>query len=104
MLLPIRGATLRSALAIPDPTRGVELDGEGLAFSCCKPAERDDWRVLRCVNLLDELVTGRWRLGWAFREVVRSRLDETPAEPLEHVGDSIAFSAGPREVVTILVR
>ena len=104
VLLPIRGTTLRSALHVPEPTRGVELDGEGLAFSCCKPAERDGWTVLRCVNLLDELVAGRWRLGWAFHEVVRSRLDETPGEPLEHVGDTIAFSAAPREVVTILAR
>ena len=104
VLLPIRGATLRSALAVPDVTRGLELDGEGLAFSACKPGEIEGWTVLRCVNLTEELVAGRWRLGWRPVEARRSRLDETPGEALAVAGNAVEFSAAPREIVTVLVR
>ena len=104
VLLPIRGATLRSALAVPSPTPGIELEGEGLAFSSCKPAEREGWIVLRCVNLTSERIAGRWRLGWTPREALLARLDETAGEPLALEREAVPFAAGPREVVTILVR
>ena len=104
VLLPLRGGTLRSALAIPAPTTGIELEGRGLAFAACKPAERDGWITLRAVNLLDTAATGRWRFGRAPREAVLARLDETPLAPLPVLDDGIAFEAGPRGTVTVLVR
>jgi hypothetical protein len=46
--------------------------------------------------------------GRAAREARRARLDETPGEALAaaagDVGSVVAFTAGPREVVTVLVR
>jgi alpha-mannosidase len=104
VLLPLRGATLRSASGVPTPTRGVELFGNGLAFSSCKPAEQRGWTVLRCVNLLDSPVSGAWRFERPVTHAVRARLDETLGEPLEPRADSVQFTAAPREVVTILVR
>jgi hypothetical protein len=104
VLLPLRGGTLRSALAVPPPSVGVELEGTGLAFGACKPAERDGWIVLRCTNLLDAPVAGRWRFGREPREAVLARLDEIPLAPLAVDGDGVAFTARPRETVTLLVR
>jgi mannosylglycerate hydrolase len=104
VLLPLRGATLRSALGVPAPTRGVELFGDGLAFSACKPAEETGWTVVRCVNLLDVPVEGAWRFERPVTHAVRARLDETLGDPLQPRADAVQFTAGPREVVTILVR
>jgi alpha-mannosidase len=104
ILLPLCGATLRSALRRPDPTFGVELKGEGLAFSSAKQSEDGEWLVLRCVNLLDEERAGSWRLGAKIAEAHLARLDETLLTPLNAAGDTIAFHVPPRGVVTVLVR
>lgn len=104
VLLPLTGGTIRSALAIPDPTGGIELRGSGLAFSTATESDDGNSLVLRCVNLLDQPVNGAWRLGFDVREARRGRLDETPQEALEVRGREILFTASPREVVTVLVR
>ena len=104
ILLPLTGATLRSALHRPEPVRGIELTGEGLAFSCAKESEDGQWLVLRCVNLLDEERAGRWRLAGPIGEARLARLDETPLAPLTAEGDAIPFVAPPRAIVTILAR
>lgn len=103
-LLPLEGRTLRSALAIPEPFHGIELQGRGLAFSACKESEDGAFVVVRCVNLLDEGVEGVWRFGVPIRQAHRARLDETPLEPLAVSNRQITFQAPPRGVVTILVR
>jgi alpha-mannosidase len=103
ILVPLTGSTLRSAIDIASEAGGVTLEGDGLAFSCAKDSDDGEWLVLRCVNLLDREVAGRWALRDTVREARASRLDETPGEPLELVRDGIAFQAPPRAVVTILV-
>ena len=104
VLLPIMGETLRSNIDDPHPAGGLELEGEGLAFSAAAPAQQGGWMVLRCVNRRDAATGGRWRLGRAVREAVRARLDETPGAPLAVQGNVVVFTAAPREIVTILVR
>ena len=104
VLLPLTGSTLRSALRVPPPTAGFALEGEGLAFSTAKETDDGAWTVLRCVNLVDEPREGSWTLGVPVREACRSRLDETPGERLTVADDRVAFHAGPREIVTLLVR
>ena len=111
VLLPLTGSTLRSALALPLSTTGVELlagDGEepgyGLIFSSCKPGEDGGWTVLRCINPTDRTLPGRWRLGVPIAEARLARLDETPSTALRVDGSVVAFSAAPRAVVTVLVR
>jgi alpha-mannosidase len=104
ILLPLCGATLRSALRRPEPTFGVELMGEGLAFSAAKMSEDGQWLALRCVNLLDEERAGRWRLGAKVSEAHLARLDETLLTPLSADGDAIAFRVPARGVATMLVR
>jgi alpha-mannosidase len=104
ILLPLAGATLRSALRNPGAIHGIALEGEGLAFSCAKESEDGQWLVLRCVNLLDEARTGTWRLGEPIREAHIARLDESAVSPADVLGDRVTFDAAPRAVVTVLVR
>lgn len=104
ILLPLTGATLRSALNNPGAIHGIALEGEGLAFSSAKESEDGQWLVLRCVNLLDEARTGAWRLGTPVAEARLARLDETLVEAADAAGETVNFLAAPRAVVTILVR
>jgi alpha-mannosidase len=104
LLLPLRGTTLRSALAIPAPTSGVELRGRGLSVLAIKDSDDGDWLVLRCVNVTDEWLEGEWKLGVEINKARLARLDETPLEALAVHADAIAFSAAPHAVVTILAR
>ena len=104
VLLPIRGVTLRSNIGEPIEQAGLELDGEGLAFSAAAPAQQDGWIVLRCVNRRGERVRGRWTLSMPIREALRARLDETPLAPLPVNGPTIEFDAEPFEIVTVLLR
>lgn len=105
VLLPLTGESLRNAITVGQPTAGVRLEGDGLAFSTLKESEDGAAVVLRCVNLLDEAVDGRWILGWPVASARLARLDETPLGPLG-VTDAchVRFTAAPRAVVTILVR
>lgn len=103
VLLPLRGSTLRSALRVPDPVVGVELQGVGLGVSAIKESEDGRRLVLRCINLLDEPVAGSWCLPFDVLEAHRARLDETMIEALTSVDRVISFEAKPRELVTILV-
>ncbi|HUF28838.1 MAG TPA: glycosyl hydrolase-related protein [Gemmatimonadaceae bacterium] len=104
VLLPLRGETVRAALSVPQPTPGIELEGEGLAVSAIKESEDGAWLVLRCANLLDRETAGRWRVSGAIREMRRARLDETPLDPLAPSPDGIEITVPPRGVVTVLVR
>ena len=104
VLNPLTGTTLRSALNVPAPLHGARLDGLGLAFSAMKISEDGEWTVLRCVNLTDTPVAGRWTLGVDLSEARIARLDETIVDHLDVSGTSVAFEAGPRAIVTILVR
>ena len=105
-LLPLVGATCRSALNPPGSYGGAELIGEGLAFGAIKPASDPEWRmVLRCVNLLDRPVHGAWRLKLAVERAAFARLDEYVEAPLIMAEDGVlTFIAPPRGVVTILAR
>ena len=103
-LNPITGDTLRSALTLPPPFSGVTLEGAGLAFSAAKESEDGAYLVLRCVNVLDRPVSGRWRLGRNPREARTARLDETPGAAIVVRGEVVPFDAPPLGVVTILVR
>ena len=104
VLLPLVGTTLRSAIGDYGAAGGLELEGEGLAFSTAKESEEGDWLVLRCVNLTDVATRGVWRLPFSPGEARLARLDETPLGALTPTDDSVPFTAAPRAVVTILVR
>jgi alpha-mannosidase len=104
VLLPLTGASVRSALTAPAPRSGVELEGTGLACSTITLSEDRASLVLRCVNLSDEPQNGAWTVGDAVSDARLARLDETPLSPLPISGNRIAFTAPSRGVVTILVR
>jgi hypothetical protein len=103
-LLPITGETLRSNIAPATFVGGLELDGDGLAFSAALPSRTGGWITLRCVNRRDRPTAGRWRLARPVQEARRARLDETTLLPLPVDGGVVAFTAEAREIVTILVR
>jgi alpha-mannosidase len=104
VLLPITGTTLRSNIGDAGQRFGLELHGDGLAFSAAAPAQREGWLILRCVNRRPEQVRGRWTLGFQVSEAVLARLDETPIAPLPADGTSVSFAAEPYEIVTVLLR
>ncbi len=104
VLCPLVGNTLRSALRVPEPVVGVELSGTGLAFSAIKESDDGEWFVLRCVNLLDARVSGRWSVPFGIRDARLARLDETPISDLSYRGSSVEFTAEARAIVTMLVR
>jgi hypothetical protein len=103
-LLPLVGTPLRSALSLPEPVSGLALVGTGLAFSTLKESEDGEWMVLRCINLRDESVAGRWELPFDALEVQAARLDETPIKQIATDGRRISFEAAPRQILTFLVR
>ena len=104
MLLPLTGASLRSALTLPEAVAGVGLHGTGLACSAITESQDGAWIVLRCVNLTDVPCAGLWRTGFAISEARDARLDETPGAAIPVAGNEVAFSASPHAVITILVR
>ncbi len=107
VLLPLAGATLRSALHNPGTIGGIELEGTGLAVSAITTSDNGGWLVLRCVNVAGETTEGTWRLSFPVRDARTARLDETPVgrlDPTPGNGSTIHFTAAPRTVVTILVR
>lgn len=102
---PIAAWMMRSALRLPESVAGPELVGGGLVLSAMRPAEEGRGIVVRCCNPGRTGVRGAWRIPWPVKRAERCRLDETPLEPLG-VGNpsSVVFEAGPRAVVTILLR
>jgi alpha-mannosidase len=104
VLVPLVGTTLRSAIDPRAEVQGIELVGEGLAFSAIKESEDGEWIVLRCVNRGDEPTSGIWRLPFEVREASEARLDETLIEPIQPSGREVPFTAAPCTITTILVR
>jgi alpha-mannosidase len=102
---PLAGLWLPYGIDAPDSVEGPALSGDGLTLKAVKSSEEGDALVLRCANLTDRDVSGVWTLPFEIDRVYRARLDETPfremAVPEEE--NRIAFAAGPREVVTMLV-
>lgn len=102
-LLPLVGHTWRTALTPPALVTGVELTGRGLSVSSIKESDDGEWTVLRCVNVLNEIVAGAWRHERL--SVARlALLDETPQRELPVTDGIVAFEAQPRAIVTLLVR
>ena len=104
VLLPLTGTSLRSALSLPEPVHGAELEGVGLTCSAITDSQDGAWIVLRCVNVTDAPGAGAWNLGFAISEARAARLDETPGERIATIGSRVEFTAPPRGTVTILVR
>jgi alpha-mannosidase len=102
---PLGGLMLPYAIDAPEAVQGPVLSGNGLAFKAAKLSEDGAALVLRCVNLTAESVSGSWTLPFEIERVHRCRLDETPVRELtiSDESDRIAFDAGPREVVTLLI-
>jgi alpha-mannosidase len=103
VLQPLCGATWRTAISPPAAVPGIELGGDGLACTTIKESEDGEWIVLRCVNVLERVVQGEWRLE-GLREARFSRLDESPGVEAPVKDGGIAFKAAPRAIVTILAR
>lgn len=104
VLLPLRGETWRTALNPPETVTGPELRGAGLVLATVKESNDGEWVVLRAVNVTGEFASGEWILS-GIREAMLSRLDETPLETVAvDDGGRVPFRAGPRAIVTLLVR
>ena len=102
---PLAGYMLPYGIGVSDVVPGPALSGDGLKLESIKPSEDGRSLVLRCVNVTDRRVSGGWLLPFEVDWIHRTRLDETPLQeiPVPEEGHRVAFEAGPREVVTILV-
>jgi alpha-mannosidase len=102
VFLPPRATWIRQALGVTVPEFDIWLQGEGLVFSCCKPAADGLGVVLRCYNDTARPTSGRWRLSRPAAEATRVRADEGQGVrvPLGDGGREIRFEAGPHELVT----
>lgn len=100
-LLPLTGTSWRSAIAPPALAGGLALEGQGLAFSSCRPADDGNALVLRCVNRLSRPVQGAWRVA-GLGAAALARLDGHPLGDLAVADDRVSFVAPPNGVVTIL--
>jgi mannosylglycerate hydrolase len=94
----------RALMAVPPEVAGPELSGEGLVFSAMKPADTGEGVILRCYNDTSEIARGAWAVAKSFTSAMRCRLDETPTGKLVLQRGRVTFEAGPREIVTILLR
>ena len=101
--LPPHAVWLRQSTELDIPEIDVRLEGEGLIFSALKPAADGDGIVLRCYNASGGEVVGELRPGAPLAAAVRVRADEREPDPLETRGGTIRFTAGPHEIVTLLL-
>jgi len=101
-LAPPVGWTLAGRAAPETSVSGVSLDGRGLRFEACKESEDGASVVVRCTNVLDRPVDGRWTLA-GLTEARLCRLDEMPLGTLAVTNGSVAFQVAPRAVSTILL-
>ncbi|HWA16551.1 MAG TPA: glycosyl hydrolase-related protein, partial [Gemmatimonadales bacterium] len=83
---------------------GIELTGAGLVYSACKAAEDGDGVILRCYNARDHATGGSWTLTRPVQSAATVRLDEQLVESLPVQDGVVAFTAAPREIVSIRLR
>jgi alpha-mannosidase len=100
--LPPHAVWLRQSTELSIPEIDARLEGEGLIFSSLKPAGHGDGIVLRCYNTAGSAVASALELGVPFA-AARVRADEREPEPLEARDGAVRFTAGPREIVTLLL-
>jgi len=102
---PLAGYMCRAGIELPPQVPGPMLEGQGLAFKALKPRDEGMGVVLRCVNLTRRSRHGRWMWPAPVSRAYRARLDETVESELRLSPDRrvVAFTAKPREVVTIVV-
>ena len=104
--VPPRAIWLRQATPLAPPAIDLGLEGEGLVFSSLKPGEGDDRRIVfRCYNATAAPVEGRLLAASPFLSVERSRADEEDRRrlALENGGTEVRFTAGPHQIVTLLL-
>jgi alpha-mannosidase len=104
--VPPRAIWLRQATPLTPPAIDLELEGDGLVFSCLKPEEGDGGRIVfRCYNATGDPVEGRLLTDSPLESVERTRADEREGRPLvlEDGGAAVRFLAGPHEIVTLLL-
>ncbi len=102
--LPLETSFIRdfSSQGEASPPLSITLEGDGLVCSAIKPRESGDGLVLRCFNVTDHPVAGRWLIGAPIARALAMRADETTIAPLTvTAGREISFEAPPRRIVTI---
>jgi alpha-mannosidase len=104
--VPPRAIWLRQATPLIPPAIDIGLEGEGLVFSSLKAVEGERRRlVFRCYNATEEPVEGRLLTDSPLESVERTRADEREGRRLavEDGGTEVRFTAGPHEIVTLVL-
>jgi alpha-mannosidase len=102
-LVPPAGRTFPVGLAPVQVGAGLALQGAGLRFECCKESEDDGDLIVRCTNVLDRSVAGRWVID-GLESAWLCRLDERTLGALPVQGNAVAFEAPPHAVMTLRLR
>jgi hypothetical protein len=104
LFLPPTGTWIRDATTLPvPPAPSLELEGEGLVLSACLQGPEPGELVVRCFNHLEREVQGAWRIAIPVNRARRIRADGAAIEELTPAGGKVPFTAGPREIVTLLL-
>ncbi|MGH7499634.1 MAG: glycoside hydrolase family 38 C-terminal domain-containing protein [Gemmatimonadales bacterium] len=106
LFLPPRGVWLRQASPLEVAPLDLRLGGVGIVFSALKPAENGEGVVFRCYNAQTTMAKGWCRFPFPVASAERVRADEREgvALPVEADRRTVRFTAGGREIVTLLVR
>ena len=103
--LPVRPVWYRESTSAEVPPGGIELQGDGLVFSACKPAEDGRGIILRCCGTRAAAVEGHWILPTPAAAAELTRADESPgiALPLSRDGREVRFEVPAGGLVTVRV-
>lgn len=82
----------------------LQLDPDILSLSAFKRAEDGDGYIVRLWNPAGESVAGALRFGQTPKSAAYASLEENEVEPLAVQDNTIAFTAGPKKILTIRVR
>jgi hypothetical protein len=104
--VPPRAIWLRRATPLTPPAIDLGLEGDGLVFSSLKAVEGEHRRIaFRCYNATGEQVEGRLLTDSPLASVERTRADEREGRrvAVEDGGTEVRFTAGPHEIVTLVL-
>ncbi len=93
-----------SDVCLPETGRAMELLGRGLQVTAWKKAFNSQGYILRFFNAVGEPVQAelRWK-DLSVARVWKTDLQEKARQPLTLEGDTVRLTAGPKEIVTLLL-
>ena len=97
--------TISKEVFLPPKEGFLELKSNKILLSSLKQAERNrSWYVLRLYNVSEESVETILRIGFQYKEVWISNLNEEPLKKVEGGNGEVKLDFKPYEIVTLMFR